>query len=119
MANNPIVLALRFLLELFALFSLAYWGWTQHVGLIRIIWTIGLPSVAAVAWGTLRVPGHPGAAPVPVPGIVRLLLEAAIFGGAIWALYAAGRENWALIYGIIVLVHYLLSYDYVVELLRA
>jgi len=119
MANHPVNLTLRFLLELFALFSLGYWGWTQHSGLARIIWTIALPLVAAIAWGTLRVPGHPGNAPVAVPGIVRLLLEAAIFGGAIWALYAAGRGNWGLIYGVIVLVHYLLSYDYVIELLRA
>lgn len=118
MANHPMNLGLRFLLELLALFSLGYWGWTQHSGLARLLWTIGLPLVAAVAWGTLRVPGHPGAAPVAVPGIVRLLLEAAVFGGATWALYAAGRENWGLIYGVIVLAHYMLSYDYVMELLR-
>jgi hypothetical protein len=118
MANHPVNLALRFVLELLALFSLGYWGWTQHAGLARLLWTIGLPLVAAVAWGTLRVPGHPGNAPMAVPGIIRLLLEAAFFGGATWALYATGRENWALIFGLIVLVHYVLSYDYVIELLR-
>ena len=119
MANHPLNLALRFLLELFALFSLGYWGWTQHSGLPRLLWTIGLPLVAAVAWGTLRVPGHPGDAPIAVPGVVRLLLEAVFFGGAIWALYAAGRSTWGLVFGLIVLAHYIASYDYVLELLRA
>ena len=63
--------------------------------------------------------GHdPGKAPVAVPGWVRLLLEAAFFGGAAWALYAAGREAWALVFGVIVLLHYAASYDRVWRLLK-
>ena len=118
MANHPINLALRFFLELFALFSLGYWGWTQHTGLSRFLWGIGLPVVAAVLWGVFRVPAHPGPAPVIVPGIVRLLIEAAVFGGAVWALYAAGRSTWGLVFGILVLLHYIASYDYVRDLLN-
>jgi len=118
MANHPLNLALRFLLELVALFAMGYWGWTQHSGFARFFWTIGLPLGAAVLWGTFRVPGHPGPAPVAVPGPVRLLLEAVVFGGGTWAFYAAGRENWALIFGAIVLLHYLASYDYVIQLLN-
>jgi hypothetical protein len=118
MSNQPANLALRFFLELAALFALAYWGWTQHDGLVRLLWTIGLPLVAAALWGVFRVNGDPGKAPVPVPGILRLALEALIFGGAVWALYAAGQETWSLVFGVVIVLHYLISYDRVIWLLR-
>lgn len=53
-----------------------------------------------------------------VPGPVRLLLEAAFFGAATWALYAAGRPAWGLVFALLVLGHYLLSYDRVLRRLR-
>jgi hypothetical protein len=118
MASNPIVLAVRFLLELGALYAYAYWGWTQHTGIPKFIWTIGVPLVAAILWGTFRVPGEIGKVPVAVPGILRLLIEILVFGGAVWAFYAAGRSSWGLIFGIIVILHYIASYDYVLRLLR-
>ena len=73
-----------------------------------------VPIVAAVLWGTFAVPGDPsrsGSAPVPVPGLLRLVLELGIFAFAAWALYQSGftRASWAL--GIIVVLHYLISYD--------
>jgi hypothetical protein len=118
MANHPLNLTLRFLLELFALYSLGYWGWTQHTGLARALWTIGLPLVAAILWGTLRAPGHHGPTPIIVPGWVRLVVEAVVFGGVIWALLASGRINWAFAFSVVLVVHYLLSYDYVLGLIR-
>ncbi len=119
MADNPVVLAIRFLLELVGLFALGYWGWTQHSGALRVILTILLPVVAATAWAIFRVPGHPGDAPVAVPGFIRLLLEAIYFGSAIWAFYASGRPTWGLILAILVIAHYVVSYDYILELLTA
>jgi hypothetical protein len=118
MANHPLNLALRFLLELLALFAMGYWGWTQHSGMARYLWTFGLPLIAAVIWGTFRVPGHPGPAPVSVPGPARLFIEAIVFAGGVWAFSASGRGSWALVFGAVVLLHYLLSYDYVIELLK-
>ena len=118
MANHPVNLALRFILELTALFALGYWGWTQHTGPARIIWTIILPLVAAVLWGVFRVDGDPGPAPVRIPGALRLLLEGLVFGAGIWAFYAAGQGTWALIFGVVVLLHYLVSYDRVRWLLN-
>jgi hypothetical protein len=85
---------------------------------VRLLWTIGLPLVAAALWGVFRVNGDPGKAPLPVPGILRLALEALIFGGAVWALYAAGQETWSLIFGVVIVLHYLISYDRVIWLLR-
>jgi hypothetical protein len=35
MANHPINLALRFLLELAAWGSMGYWGWQTHEGVMR------------------------------------------------------------------------------------
>jgi hypothetical protein len=80
MGSNPINLALRFILEIAALFALGYWGWTQHDGVWRFVWGIGLVILAAVIWGTFAVPDDPsrsGNAPVPVPGALRLVIELA------------------------------------------
>lgn len=95
MANNPVNLALRFVLEMAALAALGYWGWTQHSGIARWAWTLGLVIGAAALWGTFRVPDDPGSAPVAVPGIVRLLLEAAFLAGrwrcSPWRTGSSGR----------------------------
>lgn len=111
MGSHPINLALRFLLELAAWASMGYWGWTQHEGLLRGVMAFGLPIVAMALWGTFRVPGDPGDAPVPVPGAVRLALELAEFGLAALLLVAAGRPSWGVGLVILVLLHYVVSYD--------
>ncbi len=88
-------LALRFLLELCALAALCYWGFKTGTGPIsKAMLGIDAPLAAAVLWGTFVAP----AAPVSVPGALRLLLELAVFGGAAAALYSAGRPGlaWAL-----------------------
>ncbi|HSO28232.1 MAG TPA: YrdB family protein [Anaerolineales bacterium] len=118
MANHPLNLALRFLLELAGLFAYGYWGWTQHQGWARWAWAVGLPVAAALAWGVFRVPGDPGNAPVAAPGWARLLLEVLFFGGAVWALYASGRVLWAASFAVVVLAHYAVSYDRILWLLR-
>jgi hypothetical protein len=118
MANHPINLALRFVLELIALFALGYWGWTQHTGILRYLWAFGLPLIAAVVWGVFRAVELTGPVPaVAVPGPVRLLIEFAVFGSATWAFYAAGRSTWALVFGGVVLLHYVASYDRLAQLL--
>lgn len=121
MSQNPINLAVRFLLELAALASLAYWGWTQHTGLTRFLLAVGLPLLGAVLWGVFAVPGdrsRSGGAPVPVPGVVRLLLELLLFGFAAWCLFDAGLVLLANVFSIIVLIHYALSYDRIVWLIK-
>ena len=118
MANNPLNLALRFILELIGLYALGYWGWTQNTGITRYVLVVGLPLLAAALWGTFRVPNDPGKATVAVPGVVRLLLEAVYFTAATLAFYTAGQENWALIFGIVVLAHYVISYDRILWLLK-
>jgi hypothetical protein len=66
------------------------------------------------AWVTFAVPADPsrsGNAPIPVPGVVRLALELTFFALAAWALRAADLPRWGILFGVIVLVHYALSYD--------
>lgn len=118
MSDNPINLVVRFLLELGILAALGYWGWTQHAGAARWLLAIGAPVVAAALWGIFRVPDDGGAPVVTVPGIVRLLLEAVLFGSAIRALAAAEHPVLALVFGAITLLHYGVSYDRVLRILK-
>lgn len=120
MGQHPINLAVRFFLELAALFSVGYWGWTQHQGLLRYVLAIGLPLIAAVAWATFRVANEPNSGDpiIAVPGLIRLILELTLFASATWALYNAGATRYAWIFGGMVLAHYLVSYDRVGWLLR-
>ncbi len=121
MGSHPVNLAVRFLLELGALAGLGYWGWTQYDGVWRFVWAIGAVVVAAVVWGTFAVPDDPsrsGQAPVPVPGILRLLIELIIFGVSVWAIIASGQTEIGWILGILVIIHYLVSYDRIIWLMQ-
>ena len=73
MSRNPANLALRFLLELAALYFIGRWGWIQGSGALRHVLAIGLPLFGAFFWGTFRVPGDGGAPRVQVPGIMLFL----------------------------------------------
>lgn len=121
MGSNPINLAARFILEMAGLVALGWWGWNQAEGILGFVLALGVPILAVVLWGTFAVPDDPsrsGKAPVPVPGIVRLLLELAFFGSATWSLFAMGLTTLGWIYGIAVFIHYVLSYDRVAWLVR-
>lgn len=118
MGSHPVNLALRFLLELAVLAAAGYWGWTDHQGVWRLVWGVGLPIALAVVWGTLRVNGDPHDALIPVPGAVRLLLELAIFVIAVVLLVAADQPRWATILGAAVAAHYVVSYDRIAWLLK-
>jgi len=121
LGSHPINLTVRFLLEVLALIAMGIWGWYQGEGWLRFVLALGIPLIAAIVWGTFAVPNDPsrsGSAPVAVPGIVRLVIEAAIFIFAVWALYNQGFTTLSWLFGIIVIVHYLVSYDRVLWLIR-
>lgn len=120
MGSHPINLALRFLLEITALVSVGLWGWRQSDGWLRYVLAIGIPILLAVIWGTFNVPNDPsrsGAAPVVTPGLVRLIIELCFFALASWSFYDMGMTKFALAFGIIVILHYALSYDRILWLL--
>ena len=118
MNTNPINLTVRFLLEIAMLIILGYWGWHITTGLMQYAAALTLPAIAAVLWGVFRIPNDPKPAPVEVPGIVRLLLEWALFGSAIFALFDLGYFKLAVIMAIIVKLHYIVSYDRTWAMLR-
>jgi hypothetical protein len=114
MGSHPINLMLRFLLELCVLAVAGYWSWTISKGSLRFILVWFVPLALAIIWGTFAVPGDPsrsGHAPIPIPGVMRLVLELANFAFAVWALTYLGRPVPGVILGIVTVVHYLLSYD--------
>lgn len=113
MSRHPINLAVRFILELIALFALGAWGWRHGEGALRFVFAAAAPLIAAVLWGALRVPGDAssaGNAPIPVSGFVRLLLELVFFDFAAWCLFTI-RPIYGWIFAIVVLIHYAVSYD--------
>ncbi len=114
MGTHPINLGFRFLLELSALVSFGMWGWKQSDSWWRFVLAIGIPLALAAVWGTFAVPDDPsrsGAAPVITPGIVRLIIELAFFAFATWCLRDVGYHRVSLIFGILVIIHYMFSYD--------
>jgi len=120
MSQNPLNLTIRFALEIFALVALGAWAKAQFQGALGFILMILIPLLAATAWGIFNVKGDPsrsGKAPVPVPGIIRLLLEMVYFGAATWALFTLS-PTYGWIFGSVALAHYILSYDRIIWLLR-
>ena len=105
---------LRFILELWALVSFGYWGLNQNFGLFNYALMVILPIVVAILWGTFAVPNDPsrsGGAPVPVPGSIRLVLEFIILGAAFWAMYTKGLLYLSVIFGPLVIIHYILAHE--------
>ncbi|MDP9077950.1 MAG: YrdB family protein [Bacteroidota bacterium] len=118
MNTNPINLAVRFLLEIAMLIALGYWGWHATAGWLQYLLAIGLPAIAATLWGIFRIQNDPKPAPVEVPGVVRLLLEWALFGTAVLALFSLGYFKLSLAMAIVVKLHYIVSYDRTWAMLR-
>ena len=118
MGQNPANLVLRFLLEIAGLYCMGYWGWIRHEGFLRYLLAFALPLLAAVVWGTFRVPGDGGAPRIRVSGGVRLLIEIVFFGLATWALFDSGAATAAWIFGGLAVFHYLISYDRIGWLLK-
>ena len=71
MGSHPINLAIRFLLELAALFALGLWGWNAYDGgesWQRILLMLGVPIAAALLWGLFAVPDDPSRPRLRYPG---------------------------------------------------
>ncbi len=121
MGSHPINLVIRFLLELTALVAGGMWGWQLSDSPLKFVLAIAIPLLIAGTWGTFAVPDDPsrsGKAPIPVPGIIRLLIESAVFAFAIFSLYDLGYMQFSRNLSIAVIVHYATSYDRILWLIR-
>lgn len=114
MSNSSINLLLRFLLELTGLVALGIWGWQVGENSYKYMLAIGVPVVAAIVWGIFNVPGDPsrsGNAPVIVSGIIRLIIELVFFSLVTWALFYMQEPMTGWVFVLLVVIHYLASYQ--------
>ena len=121
MGSNPVNLAVRFLIEISALLAMGVWGWQQSDNWLRFGLALGIPIMAALIWGLFAVPEDPsrsGSAPISVPGIIRLLIEIVFFVLSVWMLYNLHYVRLSWVLGLIVAIHYLISYDRIIWLIR-
>ncbi|WP_256299888.1 YrdB family protein [Haloarchaeobius salinus] len=105
MVLRPANRGLRFLLEVFALLAIAYWGFASGDSLPgRVALGLAAPFAVAVVWGVF---GSPQAA-IPVSDRARLLLEGLVFGAATAGLYAVGQPILAGLFAALVVVNHAL-----------
>lgn len=97
---------LRFLLELFALFSLGYWGFLAWpFPWPGVVFMIGTPLFAAVVWGLFRSPR----AWFPLDAFGRSIVEIAVMGSAALAWAMLGYPVIALVFAVVATVSGILN----------
>lgn len=121
MSTHPLNLALRFILELSALVISGIWGYHLSESWSRFLLAVLIPLIFAALWGVFAVPGDPsrsGKTVFPTPGKVRLVLELILFSAATGMISALTKTWLAWVFGGIVLIHYIISYDRISWLLN-
>ncbi|MCK4751278.1 MAG: YrdB family protein [Bacteroidales bacterium] len=121
MSRHPLNLFVRLLLEFASIFTFGYWGYNQADSWIRLLLAIGLPLLFATLWGVFAVrndPSRSGKTVVATPGIIRLILELGLFGVATWMLFDLDLVKLGWLLGGITLLHYIISYDRILWLLK-
>ena len=94
--------AVRFALELGALASLSYWGFSvTPAAWPRAVLALVVPVVAAVIWSLLAAP-HAG---VVLPGPAKVAVQVGVLGSAAAALAHAGRSQLGAAFAAAVLVN--------------
>jgi len=103
---EPWNLALRFVLEVACVAGIGAGVGSAGSTLLGIVAAVA----AVVVWGTFATPDDPsrsGRAPVPVPGVVRLALELAVFGAGVAGWFVAGQRLVAVTVGLSAVIHHL------------
>lgn len=96
---KPVFLAVRFVLELAALASLAYWGFSEFDGVLSVVLGVGAPLAAAVVWGLYVSPKARYGSPVR-----QAVGEAVVFSAAVIALVDADQPVLALAFALVAVV---------------
>lgn len=120
-AEHPLNLAVRFLLEVAAAIGIFRLGLHLADGILAGLLAIGMVAVGIAAWGLCNVPGdasRSGSAPVPVPGLVRLAIEIAVFATGAVGWFLTGPRWFAWTYLLAAAVHHVVSVDRLTWLTR-
>lgn len=92
---------LRFVLELFAIFTLGYWGYLAWpFPWPALAFMIGTPLFAIIVWGLFRSPK----AVIPLDIVGRGIVEIGVMGSAVIAWAMLGHPVVAIVFGLIALV---------------
>jgi hypothetical protein len=95
-------LTIRFLLEIFTLISVGYWGFKVGPGSIfKILFGIGLPLLVAVIWGIF---GAPKSA-YQLQGLSLLAIEILVFGSGVLALFLTKNSSLAWVLALVILLN--------------
>ena len=121
MSRNPINLFVRFMLEVTGIIIFGIWGLGLSDQWTRFLLAGLFPLMFAGLWGVFAVPNDPsrsGKTVIPTPGAIRLALELILFASATWMLIGLGKPLLGWLFGGVVLMHYVISYDRIAWLLR-
>lgn len=121
MSNHPLNLFVRFLLEASAIITFGIWGYLQSDTWMRILLAVGLPLLFAILWGVFAVrndPSRSGRTVVSTPGLLRIVIELVLLGGAAWMIIDLDYLLLGLVFGTVALLHYIISYDRILWLLK-
>ena len=91
---------LRFVLELFAVFSLGFWGFVAWPLPWNIVVGIGAPAIAIVLWALFRSPK----AVLHVDPFVKALVEIVVMAAAAFAWWALGQPVVAIVFAVVATV---------------
>ena len=114
-------LAIRFALEVGSLVAIGRYAGGLTRGAWSYVAALGAPAFVALLWALFAVKGDPsrsGNALIPVPGILRLAIELAVFLGGAAAL--AARQSWVAfaLFMIALVVHHAMTTERLAWLLR-
>jgi len=110
LSYHPLNLAVRFILEVACLIAAGLWGYHWADG--SYLLGLGLPISMMIIWAVFAVPGdrsRSGNAPVPIPGVVWLLLELSFFGFGTWAFFEIEADLFGWVFCTTIITHYLIS----------
>ncbi|MEF2976179.1 YrdB family protein [Subtercola sp. YIM 133946] len=96
---------LRFLLELFAFFSLGLWGFVSWPPLLNFVFGIGAPLFAIVLWGLFRSPR----AVITLDPFGKALVEIVIMGSAALSWLVMGQPIVAIVFGVVAVISGVIS----------
>lgn len=118
---HPINLALRFGLEIVALYAMSSRVYAMYSSPENWFYAILSAVLAGAIWTIFKVPGDKssnGKAIVPINGVLRFLIEFSFFFVAVFLLIVDESYSFAGIFGFFIFMHYLTSLDRFVWLLK-